>query len=337
MTQTYRLPQKLNSFQERMYIHLIEWKWKHVTTERGAYNYKGKSYEYDAILPKSDHESFPIIYPPALSDLKKLKAKFDFKFHEHFNHMASSQAANANLFLPILLHPKANDIFKQLIPNFSRLATDELYKGFRIEFWDGNSNLEKGILKDHSAIAGTDSDIAIAYYNTADELCLWLVEHKLTEAEFTVCGGYKSKGRNPKRHLCEKSFSAIIRNKELCYYHDGSKFEYWNITEANQSFFVNQAKHISCPFKEGMNQLWRNQLLGFAIEKQGKYKHVHFSVVHHHDNHSLCKSIADYKDLIGNNPKFSLLTSADVVRAASNIEDGDLGQWIEWYKELYMV
>jgi hypothetical protein len=206
------------------------------------------------------------------------------------------------------------------------LATNELYKGFRIEFWDGNSNQEKGILKDHSAIAGTDSDIAIAYYNTTDELCLWLVEHKLTEAEFTVCGGFKSKGRDNKRHLCNKSFSAIIRNKELCYYHDGPKYEYWNITEANQSFFVNHAKHRSCPFKGGMNQLWRNQLLGFALEKQGKYKHVHFSVVHHPD-----------KDLTNNNPKFSVLTSADVVRAASNIEDEELGMWIAWYKELYLV
>jgi hypothetical protein len=61
------------------------------------------------------------------------------------------------------------------------LATNELYKGFRIEFWDGNSTDEKDLLGDHCPNSGTDSDIAIAFYNKEDELCLWLVEHKLTD------------------------------------------------------------------------------------------------------------------------------------------------------------
>lgn len=110
--------------------------------------------------------------------------------------MASSQAANMNLFMPILQHPLANQILKHLKPDFKCLANDELYHGYRLEFWDGNSNNEKGNLGDHTPVAGTDSDIAIAYYNNDDKLCLWLIEHKLRENEFTKCGGSKSKGRN---------------------------------------------------------------------------------------------------------------------------------------------
>lgn len=338
---TYKLPGSLTPFQEEMYIHLINWKWNNITKESGIYKKKDrngieKTYEYDAILPESVHGKFPVIYPSVLDDLKKHKQLFDFKFHEHFNHMASSQAANVNLFLPILLHPSANLILQGLNRDFKELAINELYKGFRVEFWDGNSNKEKGILGDHSAIAGTDSDIAIAYYNKENELCLWLIEHKLTEKEFTECGGAKSKGRKPE-HDCTKSFSEILKNKGLCYYHSCSNYEYWNITEKNQSFFINHALHQSCPFKGGMNQLWRNQLLGFAIEKQGKYKHVYFSVVHHPGNEELNESIKQYKELIGNNIQFSVFDSKEVIDITAKLNDAELNAWVNWYKELYKI
>src|ERR1035438_1493547 len=83
------------------------------------------------------------------------------------------------------------------------------------------------------------------------------------------CGGFKSEKRIKSKHLCDKPFSEILGNKNLCYYHDVKKNNYWTITDDNQSFFVNGNKCESCPFKGGMNQLWRNQLLGLALEKQG--------------------------------------------------------------------
>lgn len=333
----YKLPGSLTPFQEEMYVHLINWKWKNISNEKGIYNYKGTEIEYDTILPKSCHNDYPLIYPSILSDLKLHKKEFNFKFHLHFNHMASSQAANVNLFLPILLHPQANDILKIVRPDFKSLATSELYKGFRIEYWDGNSNEDPGLLKDHSSLSGTDSDIAIAYYNQKDELCLWLVEHKLTEKEFTECGGFKSKARDKSKHFCDKSFSEILLDKDSCFHHSVREREYWNLTDTNQSFFVNHSNHNSCPFKGGMNQLWRNQLMGFALEKAGKFKETYFSVVKHPDNKALDKSLNQYKDLIDNNIKFSVLDSKDVIDAASTINNTDLNKWIEWYKELYKI
>ena len=253
--------------------------------------------------------------------------------------MASSQAANINLFLPILLSPKANDILRLLKQDFKELAYLELYKGFRLEYWDGNSNENKGLLGDHNASSGTDSDIAIAYYNHDNKLCLWLIEHKLTEPEFTVCGGYKSTGRNKSKYLCSESFSNILNNKNFCYYHDVKKFNYWSITDTHKDFFVNNATIPNCPFQKGMNQLWRNQLLGFAVEddKNNAFKNVFFSVVHHPDNHSLDKTMNKYKELINNNPKFSSFTSQDVIEKAITVKDEGIANWIKWYKELYKV
>jgi hypothetical protein len=349
---TYKLPGSLTKkgtvsggltkFQKDMYVHLINWKWKNITKEVGIYTKKDKNtgsvniYEYDAILPKSVHDKFPLIYPSIITDLLAHKEEYPFKLHEFFNHVVSSQAANVNLFLPLLLHPKANEILRLLKSDFESLATDQLYKGFRIEYWDGNSNNESGLLADHSAIAGTDSDIAIAYYNKDKEPCLWLIEHKLTEKEFTTCGSFKSDG-NKTKELCKKSYAEIIKDKNLCYNVHALKREYWNITEEHQSFFANANTHASCPFKGGMNQLWRNQLMGLALEKSGKFKHVYFSVVHHPENDALNESMNEYKQLIANNKKFSHFTSKDVINAAEKIGDSAVDEWVSWYKGLYNV
>lgn len=332
---TYRLPNKLSPFQEDMYAHLIEWKWSHITKNPGYFKYKGQLIPYDAIIPEEEKPKFPIIYPPVVDELKEHLKQLPFKLHEHFNHMASSQAANVNLFLPILLNPDCNKILRSLRNDFNYLAKNELFKGYRIEYWADNKINKKGILGDHSPVAGTDTDIAIAYYNHKEELCLWLIEHKLTENEFTTCGGTISEGRKPD-HNCSASFSDILANKDICYYHSGSKFNYWNITEENKSFFLN-THHQGCPFKGGLNQLWRNQLMGLALESRGDYKHVYFSVVHHPDNHSLDNSINQYKKLINDNPKFSCFASKDVLEAALLVNDLHLSKWVSWYKEIYMI
>lgn len=334
---TYRLPGNLSKFQKEMYVHLINWKLDVLgIQEPGNYKYKGRLIQYDAILPESSHDSFPLIYSEILNDLLEHQKEYPFKLHQHFNHMASSQAANVNLFLPVLLSSKADEILEELKSDFKCLEKEELYKGFQIEYWDGKGK-EKGLLGDHNLQSGTDSDIAIAYRNKNNDLCLWLIEHKLTEAEFTTCGAAKSNGRDKERHTCDASFNQLIEGKSKCYYHDVRKNNYWNITEKHQEFFVNHSKYDKCPFIKGMNQLWRNQLLGFGLEDEGRYKHVYFSVVHHPENKALDSSMNEYKELINYNPKFSVFTSDQVVEITKKQNDESLDKWIEWYSKLYKL
>jgi len=328
--QSYRLPNSLNRFQRDMYVHLINWKWKNITKDVGI----DDGIEYDAFLPERYVDQFPMLYTEVVPAVKSHLLKFPFRIHTYFNHMASSQAANINLFLPILIHPKANAVLSKLNPQFARLANTELDNGYRIEYWDQPN----GILNDKNARTGTDTDIAIAYFDHDERLCLWLIEHKLTEKEFTTCGGYKSDGKKA-HHDCKRSFIDILNNMNLCYYHDVCQYRYWVITKVNRDFFVNHAKHTKCPFQGGMNQLWRNQLLAFGVEQDSRqpYKHVHFSVVKHSRNSLLDKTMSAYKDLIDNNPRFTDFTSAEIIAAAYSIGDANLDKWIEWYKELYKL
>lgn len=338
----YRVPGSLTSFQQALYVHLIEWKWRHITTEPG----RARGLEYDAILPPScqDENRPPHVYPGIVETLAQHRQRNPFRLHLHFFHMASSQAAAINLFLPLLIHPQAETVFRRTKPDFASLATDCLDGGFCIEFWGEVGQLGMSSpgnaepLADKSITAGTDADIAIAYRNHDGELCLWLIEHKLTEKEFTECGGFKSRGRQA-RHDCTRNFADLVDEPAACYYHDVRKFRYWKITERNRAFFVQADAHRECPFQGGMNQLWRNQLLGLAIEQDlaQPFRQVSFSVVKHADNKALDGTLNRYRALVGNNPKFSVLSSHQFADAAEALGDAELNAWATWYRGLYLV
>lgn len=248
----YRLPNNLTDFQLKTYVHLINWKWANLTREPGFF----KGFSYDALLPDElKIQLFPL-YLPIKEKFLNHQKKFPFKFHIFLGYsMASSQAACATLFLPILKNPDvAVKVLSKVKTDIKKIATEFLDTGFRIEFWDEPDNM----LNDHNNASGTDSDIAIAYYDHHNNLNLWLIEHKLAEEKFTPRGGFKSKGRATS-HVCYTA-SAVIENPDNCYYHSGCKYNYWNITLGSISpFNINCIKEYSiCPFRRGLNQLWRN-------------------------------------------------------------------------------
>lgn len=321
----YKLPTKLNEFQLSLYIHLIEWKWRNITKEPGRY---GK-HLYDAILPESYKSQLYPLYRPIVDDVRN---NHRFKTHKHFGHMASSQAACLNLFVPLLKNPEiANVVLCQINPNFVSLATEELEGGFQFEYWD-----DRNLLKDHTDAAGTDSDIAIAYYNSEHELCLWLIEHKLTEAEFTTCGGYRSKG-NAATQNCMDSAS-VLENHDLCYYKYKCGYNYWAMTESSKLYKAEALKSNSqCPFIGGTNQLWRNQLMGYGLQGTDKFEQVHFSVVYHPANKELLHTINDYEGLLQDPSVFFSFTSKKIIDAVLLLRDAEIREWEKWYSDLYKI
>lgn len=328
----YRLPNELTNFQFKMYVHLINWKWANLTTEPGFF----KGLPYDALLPENLKAKLFPIYPPIKEMFIKHQQKFPFKSHKFIGHMASSQAACANLFLPILRNPDiAAKVLGKVKTDIKKIATEFLDTGFRIEFWDEPDNM----LNDHNRASGTDSDIAIAYYDHQDNLNLWLIEHKLTETEFTFCGGFKSKGRTS-LHVCEPA-SAVIENPDKCYYHSSCKYNYWNITLGNTSpFNISLIREYNkCPFIGGLNQLWRNQLLATCVEastsSRWPYKKVYFSVVHHPKNNLLESSISEFQKLLRNDDRFFTFTSDELINKAKEVKEPELSKWLNWYQELY--
>ncbi len=328
----YRLPNELNDFQMAMYIHLIDWKRSHLTEEPG---YHG-GHPYDAVLPDEFRKQYQPIYPPIVERFLSHQRRFPFKTHKFIGHMASSQAACASLFLPLLQHPDAAaEVLRSVKPDLDRIATDHLDAGFRIEFWDEPDNM----LNDHTPAAGTDADFAIAYYDKAGGLKLWLIEHKLTESEFTTCGGCRSRGRNPQIYGCD-SAADVISDKDLCYYHGALGYRYWDITLSHPEVFRSERLQASnvCPFQGGMNQLWRNQLLALSVESSADwpYSEVWFSVVRHPMNHALTDVIIQFRQMLGPAGRFFDFTSDTLIAAAERIGYSAWRDWLNYYRELYL-
>ena len=117
-----------------------------------------------------------------------------------------------------------------------------------------------------------------------------------------------------------------------------SSFSFKNMADVilknNLDIFKGPIDFEGCPFKDGLNQLWRNQMLALALQKTGIYSMVTFSVCHHAKNTMLDKSINKYKALICGNRIFSSFTNYDVLNNA-NIDNPLLQEWLHWYKKIY--
>ena len=139
--------------------------------------------------------------------------------------------------------------------------------------------------------------------------------------------------------MCQScTLSDIIADPSICYYHQVRKYNYWEIMSMNgvSDFFSGNFEGVGCPFRGGLNQLWRNQLLAIALEKQvpNKYHEVYFSVVHHPENQFLAQSMNEYRELTNHSPKFGSFTSLDLIDAARI--DPNLSDWIHWYDGVYL-
>lgn len=336
-----------NAFKNRIYGYLISYK-EEKKGIKDCGTYKGKKRK--EFLPEAYwEEDVPaMLYPKILEKVKDIqKSKFRYKPHLFaFKHVASSQTACINLFVPILESKYVNEILMSIDAcpkDFKEIDKGEhtpllTLNGYRFEFWDSLNENDKGHLGDHSKQAGTDSDVAIAYINTEGEHCLWLIEHKLTEQEFTTCGGFRSKENTTegKVNCLNCTMKEILDNHKLCYYDREKNYEYWNIMSKKgvANFFGGEYKGKGCPFRGSMNQLWRNQLLAIALEKNNLYKSVYFSVVTHPDNCYLENSINQYNMLVKDSPKFSSFKSSDLINASRKYPE--LREWVKWYEEVYL-
>lgn len=111
-------------------------------------------------------------------------------------------------------------------------------------------------------------------------------------------------------------------------------YKYWEILKKHRDKYQGSVDIKGCPFKDGLNQLWRNQMLAFALQDTGTYKTVTFSVCHHAKNTHLNNSINTYKALINGDKMFNAFTNYDVLNAVST-QDSKLQEWMQWYKDVY--
>lgn len=190
--------------------------------------------------------------------------------HRILTNTAASQPYCFNLIIYLQQHAAlADKLFSNLFgkqvkvhhlePEFTPNLCDNIF-GFERTGDEsiGDQNLKLG--------SGTDADIAVFYTYDSNKKGVLLIEFKFIEAEFSVCSSYTDKKQI--KSICESDnyFVELIDKKKtdeakhfLCGY---NRYFNWQLTAKSKVIDAEKVKSLSaCPFRFGLNQLWRNMIL----------------------------------------------------------------------------
>ncbi len=255
-----KIYQSGNIWQNRVYRHLSEY-----LKEKGVRNFgrskgiirNGKRIEgsYYAHLLREEDGYLNFI---STSIFRKALKRFD----EHkagdkeriLSNTASSQAYCFNLFLFLDENRKlANQLFSTL------LDQEVTVRHIIPEFTPGkNANLpgfefDKEIIDetigDQGPNRGTDADVAVFYTDTHNQKGLILIDNHAGQSESGIRCGYKKKYKN------------------------------WPLTQDSKLLDIKRIQSLTgCPFRFGLNQLWRNILLAERVSAARGCSEAHFWV-----------------------------------------------------------
>lgn len=274
-----------NPWQRKAYAHLSEYLAKKGIQEFGVSD-KGNSYRHllrveDRVMNFISRE----LYDLTLERFGSHKAG---DLNRILTNTASSQAYCFNLFLYLNKHKSlANKLFSELMGKAVTVEHIELEFTPNQMHADpfGNSLSDSKNLTltkdesigDQSTFSGTDADVAVFYYFDKGKKGVLLIEFKFIEAEFSVCNSYKNK--QEVRTYCSSPdyYRELVANQRtdsrqqpLCGY---TRYLNWALTSESemfsdsltQSYALTENRVSACPFRYGLNQLWRNMLLAERV------------------------------------------------------------------------
>ncbi|MDD2994988.1 MAG: hypothetical protein PHP99_02085 [Paludibacter sp.] len=305
-----------NLWQRKAYAALSEYLEKKGVREFGV---SGSGNSYRHLLRVEDGEKNFIsreLYDLTLVRFDSHKAG---DLNRILTNTASSQAYCFNLFLYLNRHKVlAHALFSQLMGKTVVVEHIELEftpNQMQVDPFSENATpsgtLTKGAdesIGDQSTFGGTDADVAVFYRFsksesatesgalTTDKKGLLLIEFKFIEAEFSVCSSFKNKqevraycsGPDYYRELVVKH-RTDSRQQPLCGY---TRYQNWAMTVESDLFSesVTQSDPLTgnrlaaCPFRFGLNQLWRNLLLAKRVAEVRHYDAFDFWVVSPREN-----------------------------------------------------
>jgi len=261
--------QKGNPWQNKVYQHMAEYltlkgiasfgqsangnTFKHLLTEeQSEYNFITKEIHTATLARFTDHKA---------GDLNRI-----------LTNTAASQPYCFNLIVYLQQHTiLANELFSILLNKQVRVV--HLEPEFTPNTCDNVDGFERGMdesIGDQIGKKGTDADIAVFYTYENNKKGLILIEFKFIEAEFSTCSSYKNKKQI--RPLCESIdyIEKLVDQKKvdylknyLCGY---NKYDNWQLTKESKALNFEKIKSAhDCPFRFGLNQLWRNIILAERV------------------------------------------------------------------------
>jgi hypothetical protein len=270
-----------NPWEKKVYRHMADFLQSKGVQKFGATSvgnhYKHWLTEEEAILnfitPDIHKASLARFHNHKAGDLKRI-----------LTNTAASQPFCFNLIIFLQQHPAlADELFSNLLNKQVKVIHLEP------EFTPNECNSVIGFertsdesIGDQGSNRGTDSDIAVFYTYDNEKKGVLLIEFKFIEPEFSVCSSYAGSKRktnetleetqqrikrNEKRQAicnCDIFYSKMVEAKNsLCGY---NKYFNWDLTSESKVIDGEKIKSMSlCPFRFGLNQLWRNMILSERV------------------------------------------------------------------------
>ena len=279
------------------------------------------------------------IYPEYREIAQEVISADSVKLHQYAAHLRSSQVFAFNLFLP----------FRE--GNCARLSeevSEAIGAGFSI-FEVSFEWVPPGAL-----LGEIDGDRPIGNEPaTAVDVVLWghlqddrraavLLEVKLSEPDFTHCGGRKSAG-NDTKHVCASAVR-FFENPNECYLRRPRRRQqdrrYWEIFAASHgsvlAAFPGADTEGQCPFAYSMQQPMRNLAVARGLEQDQDIdvEEAWFGLCAHDENETVGEHRKKWKDLLAGSTHAPSIPASAIVRAG---EASGLREWAAWMRAKYRL
>ena len=276
------------------------------------------------------------------------------KEHRWARSLKSSQCFAVNLFGPL-----ADDagLAKTVVSQLLRHRKRELREGDKVEvaFEHTPEEARKWLGEGKDNQQPSQIDVFVTVSRSNNPVGYFLVEVKLSEPEFGSCRGWTGRDKktkewsNPDRTRCE-SLGAIRSNvRANCWMAgDENGRHYWDFIEPSNAYFdlsVLQSD-APCPFRYGLYQLMRNQVLAAVLVQKTKAEWVDFGVCLHPENRAVRKlrvEVADKSDaleafgkLLSKTQQIVEINPSEVVQLVAEC-DHTLGDWRQYMMTRYKL
>ena len=275
------------------------------------------------------------IYPDYRALAEKAVHADSVKLHEYAAPILSSQAFAFNLFLPFRegSRERLSERFSEIVG--ARLTIDRV----RFEWVPPGGLL--GELHGEWPVGdepATGVDVALWGWLENRRRAVVLLEVKLSEGNFTHCGGRTSRG-NRRQDVCE-SAKLFLDDPSPCYlrrpWRKKRDRRYWEIFSRShgsvRDAFPNADLNGPCPFAYDMQQPMRNLAIARGLEQEDTVEQAWFALCPHDANPEIAAHWANWKHLLPDPSMAPSLPASEVV--AIGEADGLKG-WAAYMRARY--
>ena len=188
---------------------------------------------------------------------------------------------------------------------------------------------------------------------TAVDVVLWgrlqgdrpaavLLEVKLSEPDFTHCGGRNSPG-NDRRHVCS-SAERFLENPNECYLRRPQRQQrdrrYWEIFTSSHGSVLAAFPGIDtegqCPFAYAMQQPMRNLAIARGLEQDQdiNVEKAWFGLCAHDENENVAEHWEGWKNLLAESTLAPSIPASEIIRVG---EAEGLQEWAAWMRKRYRL